>query len=171
MRRTTHGTVVGLIGVAAAIVRPDAAFASTITQPSTNPFQVQADSSHNPLPFTITATGFPAFTPVFVEQCDGKSPSAAGWDPTIDCDLGTSPAPHNTDANGSVTFDMNNSNFAFHPFRGASPQQLFNCLAPGQANLNNGLPNWNNCQIRVSTNNSFVTGDQSVLGITLPAPK
>jgi hypothetical protein len=37
--------------------------------------------------------------------------------------------------------------------------------------LNNGLPNWNNCQIRVSTNNSFVTGDQSFLGITLPAPK
>jgi hypothetical protein len=66
---------------------------------------------------------------------------------------------------------MNDSNHAFHPFRGESPQQLFNCLAPNQANLTNGLPNWHNCQIRVSTNNSFVTGDQSFLGITLPNTK
>lgn len=171
MRRTTRGTVVGLIGVAAALVRPDAAFAGTITQPSTNPFTVLADASHNPLPFTITVTGYAPNSLIFVEQCDGKSPGAVGWDATIDCDLGTSPAPALTDGSGNATFNMNDPNHAFHPFRGESPQSLFNCLAPNQANLNNGLPNWHNCQIRVSSNNTVTTGDQAFLGIILPAPK
>src|SRR5262249_35516297 len=160
------GTVVGVVGFAAALLRPGAAFAGTITTPSTNPFTVQADSNHNPLPFTINATGFTAGTQVFVEQCDGVSPTAPGWSPVIDCDLGSSPAPALVNSQGNVTFPSTDRNHAFHPFKGVSPQGLFNCLASGQADPNNGLKSFTNCQVRVSSNNTVPTGDQAFLTLT-----
>ena len=66
------------------------------------------------------------------------------------------------------TFSATDPNQAFRPFKGESPQQLFNCLAPGQAAPNNGLKNYTNCQVRVSSNNTAVTADQAFLTMTLP---
>ena len=167
MRKTVRGAVVGLVGVAAALVRADVAFAATITTPNTNAFHVSADSNHNPLPFTIVATGYVPGSLVSVEQCDGKSPSAPGWSPTVDCDLGSAPAAAIADANGQVTFNANDPNRAFTPFKGESPQGLFNCLASGQT-LNNGLPSYTNCQIRVTSNVTVPTFDQAFLTLSLP---
>jgi hypothetical protein len=108
-------------------------------------------------------------TAVYVEQCDGTSPSAPGWDPTANCDLGTSPAAVYADANGNVTFSVTDSSHAFVPFVGASPQLLFNCVPSGTAAPNNGLESFTNCQVRVSSNNSMATADQQFFGLRLPS--
>jgi chitinase len=49
-----------------------------------------------------------------------------------------------------------------------SPQGIFNCLSPNDPAPSNGLPNFRNCQIRVSTSNSAATTDQVFLRIQLP---
>lgn len=158
------------LSAAALVALGGIASAGTITQPGTNPIVVTQNGAGLLQPFTITATGFPAGAPVFAEQCDGTPSTAAGYDPTLDCDLGTSPSPKIADANGSVTFDATDPNFRFVPFRGPSPQGQFNCLAAGQADPNNGLPSFTNCQLRVSTNNTAATSDQTYKTLTLPAP-
>ena len=146
------------------------ASAATIVQPSTNPFSVPADGAGNPAPFTVQATGYSPGATVFVEICDGLASTTPGWDPTLNCDLGTSPAAAIADQTGKATFDAADPNFRVGVFRGPSPQGLFNCLAPGQADPNNGLPSFTNCQLRVSTNNTASTSDQAFITLTLPAP-
>ena len=74
--------------------------------------------------------------------------------PQPDCDFGSAPAAAIADTDGTVTFSATDPNHAFHPFVGASPQELFNCLPPGAASLNNGLTDYRDCQVRVSTNNT-----------------
>jgi hypothetical protein len=145
------------------------AFAATKTGPSGTPFVVPADGAGNPRPFNIEASGFAPSTNIFVEQCDGVAPSTPGWDPTINCDLGTSPAPTTSDASGNVTIEATDVNHRFAPFKGESPQGLFNCLAPGQAAPGNGLPNHGNCQVRVSSNNTGPTSDQVFFTLQLPS--
>jgi hypothetical protein len=110
---------------------------------------------------------------VSVEECDGKSPADVSWSATVDCDLGSSPAPQNSDGSGNVTFSASDVNHAFHPFRGESPQSLFNCLGPSDPASTNGLIDFGgaseaNCQIRVSTNNAAATADQAFLSLVLP---
>jgi hypothetical protein len=129
---------------------------------------VPADASGNPRPFTVQASGFAPNTNIFIEQCDGASPSTPGWDPTLNCDLGSSPSPVTSDAAGNVTFDASDLNHNFTPFKGESPQGLFNCLAPGQAAPVNGLPSSSTCQVRVSSNNTTSTSDQVFFPMTLP---
>lgn len=120
---------------------------------------------------TISASGFTPGQQVFVEQCDGVSPAANGWDPTIDCDNGFSPAPVPADSNGQVTFDANSANHKFIPFRGGSPQGDFNCLAPADPPFTptDGLTDYTNCTIRVSSNNATVTSDQRFFNLVVPA--
>ena len=142
---------------------------ATITTPGTSPFVVPGDAAGNPQAFTVVGTGFAPSSNVFVEQCDGVAPTAPGWTPTEHCDLGSSPSPVISDGTGVATFDATDANSAFTPFKGASPQGLFNCLAPGQASPANGLPDFTNCQVRVSSNNVVTTGDQAFLTMTLPA--
>jgi len=149
-RRGIAAAVAGLVLIGVA----GTAFAGTISSPGPGPFTVPADGSGNPLPFTVTATGFGANTAISVEQCDGKSPADPSWSATEDCDLGSSPAPKNSDASGNVTFDASDVNHAFHPFRGDSPQDLFNCLGPNDPATNSGIDDYGangeaNCQIRV----------------------
>ena len=116
----------------------------------------------------MTRPGFAATSNVFVEQCDGVAPTAVGWDPTTNCDLGSSPAAAIADGSGNVTFDMTDLNHTFHPFKGASPQGIFNCLSLNDPSPNNGLTDHRTCKIRVSTNNSAATADQVFLPIVLP---
>jgi hypothetical protein len=150
-----------------------AAFASagTITVPAANPYVAIYDATGANLSFvTVSGTGFPVSTLMFIEQCDGLAPSAPGWDATVDCDAGSSPAPVMSTAGGAVSFLATDLNRRFRPFEGASPQQNFNCLGPAQANPNNGLVNWTNCQIRVASSTSAATDDQAFKTITLPNP-
>ncbi len=116
----------------------------------------------------MTAHGFPPNTNVFVEQCDGTSTATPGWSPTINCDNLTSPAPVISTAGGVATFTKDDPNLGFTPFKGESPGGLFNCLSLHDASPNNGVPDFRNCTVRVSTNNAAVTGDQVFLNILLP---
>jgi hypothetical protein len=134
--------------------------ATRITAPSADPFHVALDASGEPVPFTITATGFLAGHLVFVEQCDGRLPSAPNWTPSRDCDVGGAPAPAVVDAKGTVQFLATDPNRAFNPVLGESPESLFNCIAPGGTAPKNDLTNYTNCQIRLSSNNVSATDDQ-----------
>jgi hypothetical protein len=145
------------------------AFAATITQPSASPMVVPANASGTPYAFTAEASGFEPGANVFIEQCDGSNTSDVFWDPTINCDLGSSPAPAVADASGKVSFSSSDSNHKFVPFKGTSPQGLFDCLAPGQADTGSGNPSFTNCQVRISTSNNAVTSDQVFIPIQLPS--
>src|SRR6478752_4596952 len=132
-------TILG-VGLAGAVVAAGPAWAATaIASPAAEPFTVPGTAG-SPNPFTITATGFTAGSNIFVEQCDGVAPTTVGWDPSVNCDLGSSPAAATADGTGAVTFDSADLNHAFHPFKGASPQGIFNCLSLNDPSANNGLP-------------------------------
>jgi hypothetical protein len=151
-----------------ALVGVGVAFSSTgVTQPL-GTYVVPGDAAGNPQAATLTATGFAPTQPVFVEQCDGTDPSSLGWDPTVNCDFGASPAPANADSSGTATFDVNDAPHRFAPFKGASPQDIFNCLAPHQLEPSNGLPSFRNCTLRFSSAPSAATGDQIFVPIQLP---
>jgi hypothetical protein len=160
--------LIGTIATASFVGVAPAGAATSITTPTGSPFVVPGDSGGNPVSFTVSATGFTPTTNVYLEQCDGVSPTSLGWDPTTNCDLGSSPAPVVADGAGSASFSSADANHAFHPFKGASPQGLFNCLSPNDPSPNNGLPDHRNCQIRVSSNNAASTSDQVFLSIALP---
>jgi hypothetical protein len=168
--RTPAGRVSSLASGAALVLvlLAGPAGAASVVEPSTNPVVVPATASGDPLPFTIRANGFPAGTNVFVEQCDGTPATAVGWDPTLDCDLGSSPASASVDPNGVANFDASDTNHAFHPFVGVSPQGLFNCLSPTAPSPDNGLADSRDCQVRVSTNNTVATADQVFVTLQLP---
>ena len=170
MRRVLKILAVCGVGVVGAAVLAAPAFATSITAPSGPTFVVPGDASGNPQSFTVTATGFSSGAVVSIEQCDGKSPSDPTWTATADCDLGSSPAAATADGSGNVTFPANDPNFGFTPFKNISPQHLFNCLSPNDPALNptNHKTDWRNCQIRVSTNNTAATADQTFLTLQLP---
>jgi hypothetical protein len=140
--------------------------AATITQPK-GPYAVTADSKGNPAAFVVVAGGFPAGANIYAEQCDGNPPTTPQWSPTINCDLGSAPPPAIADANGVATFDGQSM---FQPVAGASPQHLFNCVASGTTPPKNRLKTYTNCQLRVSSNNSTATPDQSFITLVLPGP-
>lgn len=140
--------------------------AATITKP-TGPYSVAADAKGNPAPFVVVASGFTAGSNIFAEQCDGNAPTTPQWSPTINCDLGSAPPPAIADANGVATFEGQSM---FQPFAGASPEHLFNCIAPGTSPPKNKLKTYTNCQLRVSSNNSSSTQDQTFMKLVLPGP-
>lgn len=102
-----------------------------ITKPS-NPYVFVLNTHGVPVPFDVQSTGWRFHQLVFIEICDGKPATAAGWSPGLDCDDETSPAPVAASATGMVTFPANNSNFAIVTFHGASPNGSFNCLAKNE---------------------------------------
>jgi hypothetical protein len=165
------GLVAGTIGVVA-LGTSGNAFASTITQPSTSPFAVPGSISAtigSPQSVDVTATGFTAGQNVFIEQCDGVDPASATWSVTIDCDFGQSPGPAIADDSGTAMFTGAGNNFQAFKNGKTEAQNKFNCLAPDDRDPGNGKPSFTTCRIRVSTNNTAVTGDQSFLLITLPS--
>jgi hypothetical protein len=159
---------VGSALVVALMLAAPAVAATNIDAPSSEPFTVPGDGAGNPQSFTVTVSGFTPGTTVFVEQCDGSDPSPANWSPTAHCDLGTSPAGLTVDPSGNATFPAGDLDFGFQPFKGASPQNIFNCLAPGQASPGNGNPDYTNCKVRVSTSNQLKTSDQVFRTLVLP---
>jgi hypothetical protein len=158
-----------LTAIAGVLVLAGVASATTITEPARLPIVTQRDTRGLLAPVTVSATGFEPGTSVYIEQCDGKSPSAPQWSPTLDCDLGTSTSPAIADASGAVVFRAGDGNRTFRPFTGESPQSSFNCVARQAAAPPNGLPNFDTCQIRVSSNNSSATSDQVFAPLVLAA--
>jgi len=157
------------VGIAVASMANAApAFAATIIEPSATTVEVGLDAEKYPAPFTVVAEGFEPYENVFVEQCNGRPPSAADWTPTIDCDLGTAPAAAVADLNGRVTFAADDRNHAPFLFVGPSPQELFNCLSPKGTSPGNSMEDFRNCQLRVSSSNTEGTDDQVFLTLQLP---
>jgi hypothetical protein len=145
------------------------AYAATphIDEPSSHPYHVPLDANGKALSFTVIASGYPQFTQVFVEQCDGRQPSEPNWSPAVDCDAVTGQSPATADKHGVATFKATDPTVALHPFIGQSPQAIFNCIAPHGSAPNNGLPTFSNCQIRVATNPVKATEDQLFLPLAL----
>jgi hypothetical protein len=173
------------------------AFAA-ITSPSANPYTVPVDSGYNPQPFTVTANGYGPNQSVYIEVCDGLPSTTHGWDPTLDCDNGTSPAAATANSAGTATFPATNPNFQIGDFNGVSPSNSFNCISSDeipadavkqpngsyqlgsgdntvtnnsgdQFQVNPSDPTWTNCQLRVSSNNAAVTSDQQLITLTIPS--
>jgi hypothetical protein len=168
MRRSRGGRFVfaacaAAFGASLVAAPPGPAEASVIAQPSTTPTVSAVATSSTSSAITVVASGFVANTLVYVEQCDGVAPSTPLWSPTVHCDLGSSPSAAIVDQRGFATFSSTDRNRAFRPFVGESPQSLFNCLAPSQPPLANGLPSFDHCTVRVSTSNTNPTSDQSFL--------
>ena len=146
------------------------AFAGTISTPGTSPFAVPGDAAGHPLSFTIVAQDFGEADAVVVEQCDGADPDSPSWSVTAHCDSGSATGVVLADVDGNATFPADDPVVGFHPFKGASPSGQFNCLSPNQASPNNGLTDYRNCMIRVSTSLTGATPDQALLAIELPEP-
>ena len=95
------------------------------------------DSNANPIngiaADTITGIGYDPAGTVFGMVCDGNPPTATGWTPVSDCDpLTTSPAigtGTNGNPTGQFTFGGSEGD-QIDVFRGLSPNDQFNCLAP-----------------------------------------
>ena len=152
----------GLSGVASAAVQ------IPTTPPGISPFKVPSNALGQPVAFTIQANGFASGAQVFLEVCDGTPSTAVGWNPNINCDLGSAPAPVVASAAGVALFPAGDPNKQFKPFRGQSPQGMFNCLNALDPSPNNGLPDFTNCQVRISTNNTASTADQQFFTMQLP---
>jgi hypothetical protein len=168
-RFLTRGlTVAGAAAIGLLAFAAPLSAATTFTTPTESPFAVPANGSGKPMAFTVEVGGFEPNTSVFIEQCDGKAATSADWTPVKHCDVLTSPAAAITDANGVATFDASDTNHAFTPFTGTSPQQLFNCLGKGDASPPNDLPDFDACQVRVASTNIAATQDQVFLTIALP---
>jgi hypothetical protein len=145
------------------------AHATTVVQPGPGTLAVPSDADGRPQSFTIVASGFAPGASVSVEQCDGTSPTDAGWAPLGHCDNATAPAAVTVGPDGTARFPARDPNFGFTPFTGASPQSLFNCLAPGEPSPKNRLPDFTNCRIRVATSTTTVTADQAFASIRVTA--
>ena len=156
------GATVGLLMLATP------AFATAITSPSANPYTVPGDATGAPQPFTVTGSGFTPSTQVYIEQCDGVSPTVSGYDPSEHCDVGTSPSGFSVQSDGVVTFLSTSSNFKFRPVKGLSPQGLFTCGAPSDTDPNDGTPYFENCQVRVASSRTAVTSDQQYFTMVMP---
>ena len=162
-------TLIVMIALALVAALAYAAGAATgVTKPAPLTFKVPGDGSGVPQSVTVTASGYTPGSLVYIEQCDGVDPTSSSWNVTIDCDLGSSPAPVIVDGTGTATFPANDPNFGFTAFKGGSPQDEFNCLAANQPSPANGLPDFRNCQIRLATSNTVVTADQVFFTLVLP---
>ena len=142
-----------------------------VTTPTANPFHVPGDPFGHPLPFTIVADGFTPGSLVYVEQCDGTRFDGVGLGP--DRRTATSrrrPLRAIADSNGVATFSSTDPNHSFVPFKGEGPSSLFNCLSPTDPPLFpiTGIPDFRNCQVRVSSSQQTSTPDQAFFTITLP---
>jgi hypothetical protein len=154
--------------VAPALNATSAYATATVTEPSGSTVKVAVDASGYAAPFTVRARGFEPYENVYIEQCNGRPPSAEHWSATLDCDLSSAPAPAIAGTDGTVTFLASDPNHALHPFVGESPQALFNCLAAKGVSPANGMPDFRDCQLRISSSNTAGTDDQVFLTLALP---
>jgi hypothetical protein len=142
--------------------------ATSFTAPTGSPIHVATDAQGHPKALAVSVAGFQPGALVYVEQCDGVDPASADWSPTLNCDLGNSPAAVVVTGNGTATFDPSDASHRFVPFAGASPQALFNCVPSGDRAPANALPSFPSCQVRVSTSPTLATADQIFLALALP---
>jgi hypothetical protein len=171
LRKTLRAFTALAFGLIAVLMFSASAFA-TITTPSSNPVTVQGDgtAANNPVPFDIVANGFTPGAKIGTIICDGVSHTTPGYQAVDHCDFGSSKNRVTVDANGVATFPANNINYSVNVFRDSSPSGQFNCLAPGEADPNNGQPSYTNCQVKLASADTDNTSDWQFLTLTLPSP-
>jgi len=197
VRKITRRALLGVAGAGATLmVSASPAFASTISNPNTNPFTVSectnpaassgtcdntyADNNVGaPVAFQVNGTGVAGKT-YFLEICDGKSPSSVGFNANTDCDSGTATTGHVAQSDGTIPgWAPGNTFDEVGVFRGQSPSDLFNCLAPGDVAasgttlagepIDSSKPSWTNCQMRLAQNTTTLNaGDDSYLTLSIP---
>lgn len=167
MRGLVRAVVLAAGVVGAVLLTAGPVMATSITAPSDDVVVVGVKDG-KAAPFTVEAQGFEPYQSVYIEQCNGRTPDDDDWQPAVDCDFGSAPAAAIADTDGKVTFAATDPNHALQLFVGASPQALFNCLPPDAASLKNDLPDFRDCQVRVSSNNTRSTSDQVFLRLRLP---
>lgn len=123
------GAAVPLAGIGP-LTATGSASAAMLAPAHKGAYSVRLDAHGNPVPFTVSASGFTAGEPVVVEVCDGTSPGTdSAWSPMVDCDETTSPVAVQANSKGVATFALHGQSEVLL-FRGASPNSMFNCLAP-----------------------------------------
>jgi hypothetical protein len=154
MRKRTRIFLAAVAAVTALVGAGGAVAANAdVTQPAnTSPsFVVPGDANGAPQSFTIVADGYPqGIGEVSAEVCDGVDPSLPTWSPGLDCDFASATTAVDVGADGKATFPANDPNYGFFPFKGANSVHSWDCMAPGEAPLNNGRPEYTNCQVRVT---------------------
>jgi hypothetical protein len=146
-------------------IAPASAAPTGLIEPSSPPVIARVAGPGNASAVSVVVGGFTAGRLAYIEQCDGVAPTASQWSPTSHCDLGSSPAAAIVSADGIASFPASERNRAFHPFVGESPQSIFNCTGAGVTAPHNDLPSYDDCKLRVSTNNSSVTSDQVFIAL------
>jgi hypothetical protein len=157
-----------LLGVALVVTVPAVTGAAVVVEPKASPYVVTPVAGGKLAPIEIKVSGFKSGQNVYVEQCDGLEITDPHWNPAIDCDTGTSPAAVFVPPSGIAVFGSNDPNHRFTPVRGQSPQGNFACFVTESAV---GVPHFDRCKVRISTNNAQPTKDQVFFEIALTAPK
>lgn len=132
MQRTKIKALAGVGGVAAALaLSAGPAFATAITSP-TSPYTVPVQANGNPnlSQITVSGSGWTPGTNVYLIICDGTPITAQGWSATTNCDNGAAGSATQANSSGVVTFPGTNASLHALVFRGVSPSDTFNCLAP-----------------------------------------
>jgi hypothetical protein len=103
----------------------------TVTSP-TSPYTPVVDANGNPIPAdtTVTGTGYTPGLTTYLIICDGLPESSPQWSAGLDCDNLTASSGDAIGGNGNIDFPGSNKNFQVQTFRGVSPSDEFNCLAP-----------------------------------------
>jgi hypothetical protein len=103
----------------------------------TVPFTPPVDANANPINAVqadlVTGTGYDEDGSVAAMICDGSNPTSSGWSPAADCDSLTESAliAVGVQGNPDGQFTLGNSTTEEYViFRGQSPNDQFNCLAP-----------------------------------------
>jgi hypothetical protein len=102
----------------------------------TTPYAVPEDSSGNPIlsDVVIQGTGYQPGFSVYFTICDGKNPSNPGYSIASDCDslaaTGSFPVGAQGVGPGNIKYTSTELIGTLGVFRGVSPSDTFNCLAP-----------------------------------------
>ena len=118
VRRRRFVFVLVLVG---SLATAGVAFAGTIADPGSSPFQVFGDAAGHPQSFTIVAQDFGEADAVSVEQCDGTDPTSPSWSVTAHCDQGTATGIVLADVNGTATFPADDPSVGLLPVQGREP--------------------------------------------------
>ena len=169
MRRFLGAAVVVALtaaGLVAAVAGPAGA-ATAISSPTGNPFVVPGNAGGDPHALHRDGDGVPGRA----RTCTSSSataprPTAVGWDPTINCDLGSSPAPvvvrreRERVRSRRATPTTSSARSRARARRASSTASLRTTRRPTTGCRTTGA-----CQVRVSTNNAAATTDQVFLKI------
>ena len=121
--------------------------------------------SGKPAPFTVKARGFEPYESVFIEQCNGRPPSGRRLAPDASTATSVRLRPRRSPTpTAAVTFLGDGSEPRAPPVRRRRARRSCSTACRRRrASPDNGLTDFRDCQVRVSSNNTAATDDQVFL--------